>query len=101
MDTIYRVLEEEYQIEVLRGHYRLDAVNADDFLSEQLHVNRGRALFLVERTSKTAHDKTVYFQRRYYRTDRVSYELELARDASSNKAGMPLREFAPKFRNAS
>ncbi len=103
-ETIYRILEEDYQIEILRGHYRMDAVNADQFLADQLHVTLGRALFLVERTSMTSHDKTVYFQRRYYRTDRVSYELELARDSASKKAGdsgMPLREFAPKFKNAS
>lgn len=99
-DTIYRILEEEYGIEVLRGHYRLDAVNADRFLAEQLHVPENRALFLIERTSLTVHDKPVYFQRRYYRTDRVSYELELARDQQqSGKRGMPLREFAPKFKN--
>lgn len=99
-DTIYRILEEEFEIEVLRGHYRLDAVNADAFLSEQLHVLQGRALFLIERTSMTVHDKPVYFQRRYYRTDRVSYELELARDnTQQGEKGMPLRQFAPRFRN--
>ena len=102
-DTIYRILEEEYEIEVLKGHYRLDAVNADRFLAEQLHVTEGLALFLIERTSLTTGDKPVYFQRRYYRTDKVSYELELARDHKQRAAGvkgMPLREFAPKFRNA-
>ncbi len=99
-DTIYRILEEEFEIEVIRGHYRLDAVNADEFLSEQLHVLQGRALFLIERTSMTVHDKPVYFQRRYYRTDRVSYELELARDTTQQgEKGMPLRQFAPRFRN--
>ena len=102
-DTIYRILEEEYEIEVLRGHYRLDAVNADQFIGEQLHVKNGQALFLIERTSMTTNDKPVYFQRRYYRTDRVSYELQLARDHKQHKSdkGMPLREFAPKFRKTS
>lgn len=103
-DTIYRILEEEFEIEVLRGHYRLDAVNADRFLSEHLKVQEGKALFLIERTSMTTRNKPVYFQRRYYRTDRVSYELELARDQKTQKAGikaMPLREFAPKFKSAS
>ncbi|MEM8487225.1 MAG: GntR family transcriptional regulator [Bacteroidota bacterium] len=101
-ETIYRVLEEDYEIEVLRGHYRLGAVNADRFLAEQLHVREGLALFLIERTSMTTHDKPVYFQRRYYRTDKVSYELELVRDGEKGKHNsMPLREFAPKFNQGS
>lgn len=100
-DTIYRILEEEYQIDVLRGHYRLDAVNADQLLADQLKIKEGVALFLIERTSMTTGNKPVYFQRRYYRTDRVSYEIELQRDAKQRHAGsqgMPLREFAPKFK---
>jgi GntR family transcriptional regulator len=103
-DTIYRILEEEHDIPVLRGRYRLDAVNAEAGLAAQLNVGVGRALFLVERVSMTTSDKPVYFQRRYYRPDRVKYELELARDTSGRKSGdrgMPLREFAPVFRNAS
>lgn len=103
-DTIYRIMEEEHNIPILRGRYRLDAVNAEAMLASQLKVGIGRALFLVERVSMTTSDKPVYFQRRYYRTDRVKYELELARDASarrSSERGMPLREFAPVFRNAS
>lgn len=100
-DTIYRILEEEHDIPILRGRYRLDAINAEAMLASHLKVSIGRALFLVERVSMTTSDKPVYFQRRYYRTDRVRYELELARDASkkrSGERGMPLREFAPVFR---
>ena len=103
-DTIYRIMEEEHGIPILRGRYRLDAVNADAALAAHLHVVLNKALFLIERLSLTTSDKPVYFQRRYYRTDRVRYELELARDSARWKAGepaMPLREFAPKFRNAS
>ena len=103
-DTIYRIMEEEHDIPILRGRYRLDAVNADAALAAHLQVVMNKAVFLIDRLSMTVNDKPVYFQRRYYRTDRVKYELELARDSERWKAGersMPLREFAPKFKNAS
>lgn len=100
-ETIYRILEEDYQVPVLRGRYRLDAVNADELIADHLGVPVGRAVFLIERLSMTTGDKPIYIQRRYYRTDRVTYEIEVARKGGSpHGSGMPLREFAPVFRNA-
>jgi GntR family transcriptional regulator len=54
---------------------------------------------LIHRLSLTQGDKPVYFQRRYYRSDRVAYELELARDTDARPpdGGMPLRDFEPVF----
>jgi len=73
-------------------------------------VPEGAPLLLVERTSYTEGERTsytegeraVYYQRRYYRADRVAFELELARDESAapgqgGELGMPLREFEPVF----
>ena len=99
-ETIYQILETEYDIPVLRGHYRLTAANAEAPIADLLGVDAGEALLLIERLSLTEGDKHVYFQRRYYRSDRVAYELELARDPSRRDAGehgMPLREFEPVF----
>ena len=103
-DTIYRILEEEYEIPILLGRYRLDAVNADSNMANHLQVPLNKALFMIERISIGASDKAIYFQRRYYRTDRVKYQIGLARDKNSpNKKAreMPLREFAPVFKKAS
>ncbi|MEZ4700200.1 MAG: GntR family transcriptional regulator [Rhodothermales bacterium] len=100
-ETIYRILEEDYEVPVLRGRYRLDAVNADEIVAGQLGVPVGRAVFLIERLSMTTGDKPVYVQRRYYRTDRVTYEIEVARRGGAARgSGMPLREFAPVFRSS-
>ncbi len=97
--TIYRILEQDYQIPVLRGRYRIEAVNATTEIAEYLGVPQRRALLLIERISLTNGDKRVYFQRRYFRSDRVAYELELARDPNITlSSGMPLREFEPVFR---
>lgn len=100
-DTIYRILEEEFEIPILMGRYRLDATNADENLATHLQVPVHKALFLIERLSIGAKEKPVYFQRRFYRTDRVMYEVELARDNHEPGKGsktMPLREFAPVFK---
>ena len=56
----------------------------------------------MERVSYTVADKAIYYQRRYYRADRVAFDLELVRPESSGigqaDAGMPLREFESVFK---
>jgi GntR family transcriptional regulator len=98
-ETIYGILEQEYEIPVLRGRYWIRAANAPADLAEALDVPEGRALLLIERLSLTQGDKPVYFQRRYYRSDRVAYELELERNggAPDPASGMPLQTFEPVF----
>lgn len=99
-ETIYTILERDYEIPVLRGRYRITAVNAPASIAEPLHLPPERALLLIERRSLTQGDKPVYFQRRYYRSDRVAYELELERDTSRHTdlaGGMPLQTFEPVF----
>lgn len=98
-ESIYGLLESEYGIPVLRGHFRIEAVNADDEVAQHLTVPPGRALLLIERLSFTTGDKRVYFQRRFYRCDRVAYELELERgEGADRRWGMPLQEFEPVFK---
>jgi len=99
-ETIYRILEREYEIPVLRGRYRITAANAAAPVADPLGVPAGRALLLIERLSLTQGEKPVYFQQRYYRSDRVAYELELERDTSGRpdlSGGMPLQTFEPVF----
>lgn len=100
--TIYRLLEQEYDIPVLGGRYRMEAVNAPADVAEALGVPRGRALLAVNRISFTVGERPIYYQRRFYRSDRVTYELELRR-APGGRPGeaMPLREFEPVFRMSS
>ncbi len=99
-ETIYHILERDYGIPVLRGRYRIEAVNATEDLADHLDVPVGRALLRISRTSFTEGDRRIYFQQRYYRSDRVAYELELARDPRQRTPpgqGLPLREFEPVF----
>lgn len=97
--TIYGILERDYDIPVEKGCYRIEAANADDFLADNLKVNEGDALLLIDRLSLTVGDKPVYYQKRYYRTDRIVYELMVERKpgAQTSDGNMPLREFLPVF----
>lgn len=100
-ETIYRILETEYGIPVLSGRYRVSATGAPSDVARALEVRSGEALLVIERTSRTGSARPVYFQRRFYRADRVAYELELARDSPlagpGASVGLPLREFEPVF----
>jgi GntR family transcriptional regulator len=104
-ETFYRILEREYGIPVVSGHYRISATRADSQAAEALDVSTGEALLVIERLSRTLAERPVYFQRRLYRSDRVAYELELARDpeapgaGASGEEGLPLRDFHVVFRS--
>jgi len=101
-ETIYRVLERDYDIPVVRARYRIEATVAGQDEAGPLRIPTGAPLLLVERVSYTAADKAIYYQRRYYRADRVAFDLELARSESAGTgagdAGMPLREFESVFK---
>jgi GntR family transcriptional regulator len=105
-ETLYRVLEWKYGIPVLSGRYRITAALADPDTAEILTVAPGEALLLIERTTRTVGEKPLYYQRRLYRSDRIAYELELARDPRRPEGwgeaseGMPLRDFEPVFHPA-
>jgi len=98
-ETIYGILEQDYDIPVEKGHYRIEAANADDSLAEHLGVEIDEALLLIDRLSLTIGDKPIYYQKRYYRSDRIVYGLTAERD-NEHKPGtnnLPLRNISPIF----
>ncbi|MBO6574588.1 MAG: GntR family transcriptional regulator [Rhodothermales bacterium] len=97
-ETIYHILEVDYKIPVIYGRFRIEAINAPADISQELGIPWGRALLMIERTSVTEGDRTVYYQQRYYRSDRVAYDLQLERSPGTNGRGLPLREFEPVFK---
>ncbi len=98
-ETIYGILERDYEIPVEKGYYRIEAGNADDYLAGHLDVKVGEALLLIDRLSMTAGEKPIYYQKRYYRTDRMVYEIMVERRPGSGLDDeLPLREFQPAFR---
>ncbi|MBD3616588.1 MAG: GntR family transcriptional regulator [Gracilimonas sp.] len=98
--TIYNVIEEKYEIPILAGSYKITAINADDYIANQLNISQNDAVLEIDRCSRTTGDKKVYFQKRYYNPAHVSYVMELSRNdesETSSKDGLPLKEFSPKF----
>lgn len=96
-ETIYDILEKDFDIPVEKGHFRIGAENASDDIAIPLDVDPGTALLLIDRLSLTVGDKPVYYQKRYYRSDRIVYELMAGRDPNGKdtSGNLPLREFMP------
>lgn len=98
--SIYNILEEEYDIQIMKGVYQLEAAAADEEMAPHIGVKAGDPLFLVKRITCTIASKPLYFQRRYYRNDRVIFEMTLERTKGSRPGEeMPLKEFVPKFKS--
>ncbi|MCC5908288.1 MAG: GntR family transcriptional regulator [Balneolaceae bacterium] len=98
--TIYRQLEENYDIPIVRGCYRMSASIADDQLASDLKIPKKSPLLLIDRTSFTIGGKAVYYQKRFYRSDKVIYEMTLERDQNDpSSTEMPLKEFIPVFKS--
>jgi len=98
-ETIFGILERQYEIPVKKGCYRIEAENATPYLAQHLEVNKNEALLLINRLSFTVGEKPLYYQQRYYRTDRIVYELTAERNTTdkSDSGPLPLREFVPVF----
>lgn len=99
--TIFRILEKEYNIPVTKGSYRMSAEIADEQMAGELNVPVNSPLFLIDRLSYTLGGKPLYYQKRFYRNDRVIYEMTLERSSDDSLSGenMPLKEFSPVFKS--
>mgnify|MGYP000300416469 CR=1 FL=1 len=96
--TIFRILEEEYQIPIIRGKYLISACVANELTAPLLQLSKGAPLLVFDRVSLTVNDKAVYYQRRFYRPDKMSWQVSLERTPdNSNSNELPLKEFMPVF----
>lgn len=98
-ETIYHILEVDYRIPIISGRFRIEAINAPADISQHLGIPWGRALLMIERVSVTEAERRVYYQQRFYRSDRVAYALELARrPGEAASGGLPIRDFEAVFK---
>jgi len=97
--TIYQILEQEYEIPILSGRYHITAECASKEIADYLDVKKITPLLVIDRLSCTIGQKKVYYQKRYLRPDRISYQLFLERpnEESGNQASS-IKEFMPVFR---
>ncbi|NGP87682.1 GntR family transcriptional regulator [Fodinibius halophilus] len=101
--TIFAILEEEFDIPIERGCYRIEATLADETLAQHLQVDQQTPLLQINRISYTIGDKPVYFQKRFYRNDKMVFELMAERHKEStgdNSEVLASKEFTPVFRDS-
>lgn len=98
--TIFQILENEFDIPIQKGCYRIEASLADEKLAKYLKVDQQTPLLLMNRISYTIGEKPVYYQKRYYRNDKMVFELMAERKTTTNKNDkeLPFKEMIPVFR---
>lgn len=101
--TIFKILEDEFDIPIEKGCYRIEASMADEKLGKYLDVDTQTPLLLMNRISYTIGEKPVYYQKRYYRNDKMVFELMAERKTSNSKTDdeLPFKEMIPVFKEQS
>jgi len=82
VEPIFSLLERKYGIPLIEAEYRLEAVAAETEVASALRVKQGSPVFRIERTSYTAGDRPVDYERLHYRGDLIRFVTRLARKVS-------------------
>jgi GntR family transcriptional regulator len=77
--SLYALLEEEYGIQIARGHRVLEAVPANEVEAELLQVKKGAPLILLDSVSYLADGAPIEYYHALHRGDRSRFEVELIR----------------------
>jgi GntR family transcriptional regulator len=94
-ETIYQQLERRFGIIIHAGTFVVEATDAPEPIASALGIRQGASVLLVHRTARTELGEAVFYQRRFYRADRVRFRLELRRMETSGES--QLTEFVPVF----
>lgn len=78
-NSLYRILNEQFGIRLVKATQSLEAVAANAYEAEMLHVREGTPLLLLERISRDVLDRPVEYVRSLYRGDRYRFTTELIR----------------------
>jgi GntR family transcriptional regulator len=85
-EPVFALLENKYDTPLVEAEYKLEAAAADPVAAQALQVPAGSPIFLIERTSYTAGNRPVDYERLHYRGDLIRFVTRLARHA---KCSMP------------
>lgn len=77
--SLYRILQERYGLRPVKAMQSLEAVAANAYEAEILHVREGTPLLLLERIARDAQDRPVEYVHSLYRGDRYRFTTELIR----------------------
>ncbi|HLY88777.1 MAG TPA: GntR family transcriptional regulator [Acetobacteraceae bacterium] len=78
-EPVFALLENKYETPLLEAEYKLEAAAADSVAAEALEVPVGSPIFLIERTSYSAGNQPVDYEKLHYRGDLIRFVTRLAR----------------------
>jgi GntR family transcriptional regulator len=78
-EPIFALLEIKYDTPLIEAEYKLEAASADPVTARALQVPIGSPIFLIERTSYTAGNRPVDYEKLHYRGDLIRFVTRLAR----------------------
>lgn len=90
-EPIFKLLEQRYGIPLIEAEYKLEATSADQEVASALMVSAGSPIFLIERTSYTADNLPIDYEKLHYRGDLIRFRTRLARHKPANPAPRPGR----------
>lgn len=79
--SLYRVLREEYELQIVAGTRRVEAAVAGPREARLLGVEKGAPLLVLRSTSYTTGDRPLEYFVAFHRGDRSAFELEIASPA--------------------
>jgi GntR family transcriptional regulator len=95
-ETIFRFLETRHHLSIDQGIFTFSATNATPEQAQHLGLAPGTALFCIERLALVAGGEPLYLQYRWYRPDRVRYQIVLQR-GTGTRSGPTVRALRPVF----
>lgn len=95
--SLFEIIEKMYEIPILKGCYGIEAKAATVDCASMLGFNEGDPVLLLQRLTYTERNKAVFYQHRFYRPERIRFDLLLERESSEkNFTGehLPLKEIS-------
>jgi GntR family transcriptional regulator len=80
VEPIFSLLEKKYKVPLIEAEYRLESVAATPEVSAALHIETGKPVFLIERTSFTNGGKPIDYEKLHYRGDLIRFVTRLQRN---------------------
>jgi GntR family transcriptional regulator len=78
-EPVFALLEDKYDTPLVEARYELEAAAAEPVAAQALQVPAGSPILLIERTSYTAGNRPVDYERLHYRGDLIRFVTRLAR----------------------
>lgn len=78
-EPIFSLLEEKYSTPLVEAEYRLEAASAAPAVAQALGIETGSPVFLIERTSYSARNRPVDYEKLHYRGDLIRFVTRLSR----------------------